>query len=86
MFTVFAGEMYLLVKHNFNSGSDSNNDLSTMSISVKMDIDLASKGGSDGTLGRSLCIKSVIDQKKTIKLVDRIKDKFSFANNAVTHN
>ena len=45
MFTVFAGEMYLLVKHNFNSGSDSNNDLSTMSISVKMDIDLASKGG-----------------------------------------
>ena len=45
MFTVFAGDMYLLLTHNFNSGAASNNDLSTMTISVKVYIDLASKGG-----------------------------------------
>ena len=44
MFTVFAGEIYILVTQNFNTIVDSNNDLSTMSISVKMEIDLASKG------------------------------------------
>ena len=45
MFTVFAGEMYILVTQSFNSrAADSNNDLSTMSISVKMEIDLASEG------------------------------------------